>query len=106
MTSRHSKHLARRALTLLAVGLALSGAAGASSRTSGTDAAPLPATSHAPSVVLRAEPLRLADEATTLNARDAQPRQTALVDSCASRWYWRSLIEEFTCGFSGQGWIN
>ncbi|NVM87734.1 hypothetical protein FHT32_001373 [Variovorax sp. SG517] len=36
----------------------------------------------------------------------AQPVNTALVDSCASRWYWRSLLEEMACGFSGQGWFN
>jgi hypothetical protein len=99
MTSSHSKHLVRRTLTMLAVGLALSGAAGATSRTGGAYAGPVPAAS----VALRAEPLRLVDDGTALNAR---AQQTALVDSCASRWYWRSLIEEFTCGFSGQGWIN
>ncbi|WDD94095.1 hypothetical protein Bsp3421_004203 [Burkholderia sp. FERM BP-3421] len=101
MTSSHSKHLARRTLTMLAVGLALSGAAGATSRTGGAYAGPVPV--PAASVALRAEPLRLVDDGTALNAR---AQQTALVDSCASRWYWRSLIEEFTCGFSGQGWIN
>ncbi|HEX7866042.1 MAG TPA: hypothetical protein VF555_13905 [Variovorax sp.] len=36
----------------------------------------------------------------------AQPVNTAIVDSCASRWYWRSLLEEMACGFSGQGWFN
>ncbi|MGY5805478.1 hypothetical protein ACXHMN_29385 [Rhizobium sp. LEGMi12c] len=36
----------------------------------------------------------------------AEPVQVALVDSCSDAWYWRSLIEEFACGFSGQGWIN
>ncbi|RSZ37083.1 MULTISPECIES: hypothetical protein [unclassified Variovorax] len=35
-----------------------------------------------------------------------QPVNTAIADSCASRWYWRSLIQELTCGFSGQGWYN
>ncbi|WP_246791799.1 hypothetical protein [Burkholderia perseverans] len=43
------------------------------------------------------------------NSRSASPQvavQTALVDSCADPWYWRSGIEELTCGFSGQGWWN
>lgn len=36
----------------------------------------------------------------------AQPVNTAIADSCASRWYWRSLIQELACGLSGQGWYN
>lgn len=36
----------------------------------------------------------------------AQPVNTAWVNSCASRWYYRSLFEELGCGFSGQGWFN
>lgn len=36
----------------------------------------------------------------------AEPAQVALVNSCSDAWYWRSLIEEFACGWSGQGWIN
>jgi hypothetical protein len=36
----------------------------------------------------------------------AQPVNTALVNSCADAWYFRSLIEELGCGFSGQGWYN
>lgn len=36
----------------------------------------------------------------------AQPMNTAMVNSCSSRWYWRSLLEEMACGFSGQGWFN
>lgn len=36
----------------------------------------------------------------------AQPMNTAMVNSCSARWYWRSLLEEMACGFSGQGWFN
>ncbi|KKB61674.1 hypothetical protein WM40_21985 [Robbsia andropogonis] len=41
-----------------------------------------------------------------MTTREPHQLQTALVDSCEDPWYWRSGIEELTCGFSGQGWWN
>lgn len=66
-------------------------------------ASPLPST-------LYAKPAVVAVDAVPLQrGRSASPQvavQTALVDSCSDPWYWRSGIEELTCGFTGQGWWN
>ncbi|MBI0330522.1 hypothetical protein [Burkholderia plantarii] len=74
-------------------------------------ASPFAAASMAPSfsttdatATVMAGDMASLDKAALFRAR--QPVQTALVDSCSDPWYWRSGIEELTCGFTGQGWWN
>jgi hypothetical protein len=60
---------------------------------------------------LQPEELLMPAQLDQLSAGDAkrdvaQPMTIALVSSCKESWYGRSLIQEFACGFSGQGWFN
>lgn len=66
----------------------------------------------APASKIRVEEVSARQDLLSLVAPAAKPDMpqpavnTAIVDSCASRWYWRSLFEELGCGLSGQGWFN
>ena len=60
---------------------------------------------------LQPEELLMPAQLDQLSAGDAkrdvaQPMTIAIANSCRDPWYWRSLIEEFACGLSGQGWFN
>ncbi|WP_198086418.1 hypothetical protein [Variovorax sp. E3] len=115
MKFKQSNTLRNAALAgAIATLLAFSGAAGAAytpadgtgTRASNAVAAidmPAPKTQGEEVAAARQDPLGFMTPATQ---QATQPVNTALVDSCASRWYWRSLLEEMACGFSGQGWFN
>ena len=116
MKFKQSKTLLRNAALggAIATLLAFSGAASAAHMPQDSDAlqtAGVIASVGAPASRLKAEEVSARQDLLSLVApaakpERAQPVNTALVESCASRWYWRSLLEEMACGFSGQGWFN
>lgn len=116
MKFKQSKTLLRNAALggAIATLLAFSGAASAAHMPQDSDAlqtAGVIASVGAPASKLKAEEVSARQDLLSLvtpaaKPEMAQPMNTAIADSCASRWYWRSLIQELTCGLSGQGWYN
>ena len=87
--------------------MAFSCAAGAANTKADTPDAQSPLTFTTPVRSPEASaPLGLASISSDIKPTAAQPVNMAMVSSCAERWYWRSLLEEMGCGFSGQGWFN
>lgn len=117
MKFKQSNTLLRNAALAGAIAtlLAFSGTAGAAHTPQDSDALQttgIIASVGAPASKIKMEEVSAQQDLLSLVAPAAKPEMlqpavnTAIVDSCASRWYWRSLLEEMACGFSGQGWFN